>query len=437
MATTTDAAREIELSTKQQSTAVEQVNVAIANVAQATRETEASSGRGAPDRFPAREHVAGPRPARAEPRRREPMAKDRYRYFRIEARELLDALSRGLLDLERSPGDKALVATLLRHAHTLKGAARVVQQADIGDLAHAAEDALGAHRAEGSPPVAAERFDGLLRIVDDIAARVAALDAPADTPSAVAAREADEVVRVGPARRRGGPRRGVRGRSTGARGTPPGERARPRAGDRPGPRDQLAVRGGAGDAPGRAQRALVDELGRALQSARRTLEVRADRAGHEIAQVRRSADRLRLVPARAIFGALERAVRDAARELGREVDVPGGGRPAPRRGERPPARPGGAAPRRPERGGARHRARRRTGSAPGKPRAGQVAVEVERRGRNLVFRCRDDGRGLDRPAILGAAVRQGVVTEAEARRPGPGRALRPAPARRTLHLPAR
>ncbi|HEX4112197.1 MAG TPA: CHASE3 domain-containing protein [Stellaceae bacterium] len=42
--TTTDAAREIELSTKQQSTAVEQVNVAIAGAAQATKEMEASSG---------------------------------------------------------------------------------------------------------------------------------------------------------------------------------------------------------------------------------------------------------------------------------------------------------------------------------------------------------------------------------------------------------
>jgi len=41
--TTTEAAREIELSTKQQTTAVEQVNVAIANVAQTTKETEASS----------------------------------------------------------------------------------------------------------------------------------------------------------------------------------------------------------------------------------------------------------------------------------------------------------------------------------------------------------------------------------------------------------
>jgi methyl-accepting chemotaxis protein len=41
---TTEAAREIELSTKQQSTAVEQVNVAISNVAQASKEAETSAG---------------------------------------------------------------------------------------------------------------------------------------------------------------------------------------------------------------------------------------------------------------------------------------------------------------------------------------------------------------------------------------------------------
>lgn len=42
--TTTEAAREIELSTKQQTTAVEQVNIAIASVAQASMETETSAG---------------------------------------------------------------------------------------------------------------------------------------------------------------------------------------------------------------------------------------------------------------------------------------------------------------------------------------------------------------------------------------------------------
>ena len=41
--TTTEAAREIELSTKQQTTAVEQVNVAISSVAQASKETETSA----------------------------------------------------------------------------------------------------------------------------------------------------------------------------------------------------------------------------------------------------------------------------------------------------------------------------------------------------------------------------------------------------------
>jgi methyl-accepting chemotaxis protein len=42
--TTTDAAREIELSTKQQASAVEQVNTAIASVTQASVETETSAG---------------------------------------------------------------------------------------------------------------------------------------------------------------------------------------------------------------------------------------------------------------------------------------------------------------------------------------------------------------------------------------------------------
>jgi methyl-accepting chemotaxis protein len=41
--TTTDAAREIELSTRQQSTAVEQVNAAVSNVAQVSKEAEAST----------------------------------------------------------------------------------------------------------------------------------------------------------------------------------------------------------------------------------------------------------------------------------------------------------------------------------------------------------------------------------------------------------
>jgi methyl-accepting chemotaxis protein len=41
--TTSQASKEIELSTKQQATAVEQVNIAISSVARAAKETEVSS----------------------------------------------------------------------------------------------------------------------------------------------------------------------------------------------------------------------------------------------------------------------------------------------------------------------------------------------------------------------------------------------------------
>ncbi len=43
MRTTNEAAREIELSTKQQASAVEQVNRGVADVAQAAKETEVTS----------------------------------------------------------------------------------------------------------------------------------------------------------------------------------------------------------------------------------------------------------------------------------------------------------------------------------------------------------------------------------------------------------
>ncbi len=43
LGTTTEAAREIELSTKQQTTAVEQVNGAVTNVAQVSKEAESST----------------------------------------------------------------------------------------------------------------------------------------------------------------------------------------------------------------------------------------------------------------------------------------------------------------------------------------------------------------------------------------------------------
>jgi two-component system chemotaxis sensor kinase CheA len=342
------------------------------------------------------------------------MAKDRTRYFRIEARELLDALSRGLLDLERAPADGALVARLLRHAHTLKGAARVVQQPAIGDLAHAIEDGLNPHREEGAPPVPRERIDELLRVLDEIAAAVGALEPP---PSAGAAQAPDEAFQAARVDLREVDR--VLDAALEAGTQVAGLRREVKDLDRARElvralADRLALRRGEADAHARRHRALLDELARTVDAAQRALEVRADRAARDVEQVRAAADRLRLIPARGIFAVLERAARDAARELGREIvfETEGGdvrvaanvlapireallhaARNAVAHGVEPPG----------ERANA------------GKPTAGRVRIEIERRAGLVAFRCRDDGRGLDRDAIVAAAVRRGLVPEQEAR----------------------
>src|SRR5690349_23441804 len=105
------------------------------------------------------------------------MGKDPYRYFRVEAAELLDNLTRGVLDLEKGSADKGMVASLLRLAHTLKGASQVVKQPGIAQAAHTVEDILGPYREnEVAPPK--DRTSAILRLLDQIGANLAALDAP-------------------------------------------------------------------------------------------------------------------------------------------------------------------------------------------------------------------------------------------------------------------
>ncbi len=105
---------------------------------------------------------------------------DPLRYFRIEARELADGLSQAALDLERGP-DPAVVGRMLRLAHTLKGAARVVRQPALAEQAHAVEEVLVGHRESGGP-LPADDAGRLLDLTDAIAAGVAALGPPADAP---------------------------------------------------------------------------------------------------------------------------------------------------------------------------------------------------------------------------------------------------------------
>jgi chemosensory pili system protein ChpA (sensor histidine kinase/response regulator) len=73
--------------------------------------------------------------------------------FIPEALDYLATLSGCLLALEHAPGDAEQVATFLRVAHTLKGAAYVVGWPAIGDLAHRMEDVLVGVRARPRMPI--------------------------------------------------------------------------------------------------------------------------------------------------------------------------------------------------------------------------------------------------------------------------------------------
>src|SRR5260370_8077990 len=109
------------------------------------------------------------------------MAKDQYKYFRIEARELLEGLNQAVLELERGGSRKEVLGRLLRLAHTLKGASRVVRQPGIAECAHAIEDAFAPYR-DGHEAIPQERTNQVLALLDTIAGKVASLDTPSTEP---------------------------------------------------------------------------------------------------------------------------------------------------------------------------------------------------------------------------------------------------------------
>jgi two-component system chemotaxis sensor kinase CheA len=72
--------------------------------------------------------------------------------FRMECEEHLQCIDDGLLNLEQRPGDPALIEAVFRAAHSVKGAARMLNLNEIQSLAHALEDAFSAIR-KGDAPV--------------------------------------------------------------------------------------------------------------------------------------------------------------------------------------------------------------------------------------------------------------------------------------------
>ncbi len=86
-------------------------------------------------------------------------------FFLIEAGEHIQNLNKGLLSLEKNPGDSSIIDELFRSAHTLKGSAAMMGFQGISDVAHKAEDMLGQFRS-GTIPIQRETLNFLFDSVD-------------------------------------------------------------------------------------------------------------------------------------------------------------------------------------------------------------------------------------------------------------------------------
>jgi two-component system chemotaxis sensor kinase CheA len=323
------------------------------------------------------------------------MAKDPYRYFRIEARELVEQLGQGLLDLEKGPGGAEPVQRLLRLAHTIKGAARVVKQVDIANLIHGVEEALAPHR-DGSLALERERVDEVLAACDAINARLAQLPQPHGAPAE-------------PARTASAPEAAPRLaradvlevdmllEGLGEIGSELAALRRSVAQLDTLREIALSLQDPGVHAAGRA-RALADRLGELAGGLERSMTAGAERIDRELRQTRDAAERLRLIPVASVFHALERTARDAAISMGKQLAFEASGGELRIDGEVLDAVQGALVQlvRNAVAHGIETPAQRR---AAGKDPCGRITLEVARRGYRVWFRCSDDGRGVDLDAV--------------------------------------
>lgn len=365
------------------------------------------------------------------------MAPDPYKYFRIEARELLENLAQGVLTLEKGQGDTELLVCLLRYAHTLKGAARVVKLPDIADNAHALEDLLVPFR-DGSQQPPRHIIDAVLRLIDAMVAALALLDAVPTSPPQGARSE------TAPA-----PAPEVASKTSPAEGHGSYDvaldsvRVEIRALDAllDGMNETMMQLASLHAEEGVVERAhslatqLTHRLSHADDVSSLTIQSMSEELCDELAhlqqmfsagfhqlergwrQVREGTDALRLLPVSSVFAPLERSARDAAQTLHKDINfVTSGG------AHRADAHVLAAL-----RDALLHVVRNAVDHgiesveervALGKPSAGRVTLEVTRKGGRLTFRCRDDGRGVDVDAVRHVAVQRGLLTASEAEQLG-------------------
>ena len=357
------------------------------------------------------------------------MSRDPYKYYRIEARELIDGLSSGVLGMTRDASDAEQVSRLLRQAHTLKGAARVVRQTSTADRAHRFEELLEPFRLPGNP-VARDVVPELLQLLDamraeldvlsqPVAAAVApvVMDGPQAPPFAVAALpvalplvpNAEPVSDA----RFGSVRVDIREmdrllEDVGVVSVQV-ERLRRELGELQSAQKLARSIGGAGGTRAQAAASLAAQL----TAVSRHLSAGIDHSARGLREAQEQINALRLLPASAVFGSLERAAYDAASVLGKDVRfVATGGE---QKLEAHILAPLGDALLHVVRNAVDHGIESTAERvAAGKPAQGRIEIGIERRGGMIAIVARDDGRGIDLPSVRDKALANGRIMREQA-----------------------
>jgi two-component system chemotaxis sensor kinase CheA len=328
------------------------------------------------------------------------MAADPYRYFRVEAREIVEQLTQGVLELEKGPQAVDQMARLLRLCHTLKGAARVVRQPAIAEKAHELEGLLAALREPDAGRAGTFDADRALALLKDIRERVGTLDAgqspePGAPPPAhlhVFRPDTADLETIGSAVEESQRRLGDMNAHLAE--ADPIRHLIELIDDRILAQRTREGEGGNVDKTA----ALIAELRQRFGRLRATLSADAGQVSREVSHIAETAARLRLVPATAMFPVLELAVRDAAQALGRRVRFEGAA--ADTRLESETLSVLQAALSHAVRNAVVHGIENEPDRlARGKSAEGRIRLTVARRGSSAVLVCEDDGGGIDHARV--------------------------------------
>ena len=341
------------------------------------------------------------------------MPKDVYKYFRVEARELVEELSRCTLELEKGPPADGLIPRMLRLSHTLKGAARVVKELEITDAAHAIEDLLAPLRGTTSE-IRRTSVDQLLKLIDKISGRVAALMPPSGGPRTGETIPSDEF-------------RTVRADIAEIDALLDGiseshlqlanlreeisqlDRARRLTEALNNSLNTLkAGQSGSDSMIWNSVHPLAMELREITSTLQRTITTNLDRIDREMVDLRDGVERLRLVPVSVVLGGLERIARDTGQATNRRIlfEITG----ADNRMDAHVLSVVQTALVQVVRNAVAHGIESEGDRlARGKPPEGRISIRVNRRGERMSFSCRDDGQGMDVVAISEIARRKGLL----------------------------